>query len=147
MRTVFSREMQNMAVMWARQPNKTDETEWNGWPKKRLEKYAKLSMTYLLCIHLAQWSRSNEQLSVHVKRDECAGTFRLLFHLLWFAFSYRLVFGALHCPTFLAEWCWLGVFSSFIQNEFEIRFVYNIFFLPFIRPLVDEKKHWMHRHP
>lgn len=40
----------------------------NGQPKNlsEREKYVKLSMTYLLCIHLAQWSRSNEQLSVQV---------------------------------------------------------------------------------
>lgn len=34
-----------------------------SWEKKR-EKKTQLSMTYLLCIHLAQRSRSNEQLSV-----------------------------------------------------------------------------------
>lgn len=45
----------------------------NGQPKNlsEREKYVKLSMTYLLCIHLAQWSRSNEQLSVQASGFVC----------------------------------------------------------------------------
>lgn len=40
-------------------PNKMKQKD-----ERRVEKYVKLSMTYLLCVHLTQWSRLNEQSTV-----------------------------------------------------------------------------------
>lgn len=100
---VEEKKMQNTALSRARQQYKMNKP--NEENERELEKYVKLSMTYLLCIHLAQWSRSNEQLSVQLVKCCALST------------NFSL-------STFLAKCCWLVrlFFSSALNNFIFLKF-------------------------